>query len=156
MKTSLNHTLTNLITRACIDKGSKYREKIVLEISPKTVMLMKANGIRDYASAILFADAKIRLYAYIRILQDYIKQGLVNEKLIKNLPVSIQKLIKLPKSVIKKYYLKSNTSILTQELSEEVDRDKYKDFLELVKLGHFEMSKQDIQTAVAYYNMLFS
>ena len=154
-ETSLNHTLTNLITRACIDKGSKYREKIVLEISPKTVMLMKANGIRDYASAILFADAKIRLYAYIRILQDYIKQGLVNEKLIKNLPVSIQKLIKLPKSVIKKYYLKSNISILSQELSEGVDRDKYKDFLELVKLGHFEMSKQDIQTAVAYYNMFF-
>lgn len=154
-ETALNHTLTNLITRACIDKGSKYREKIVLEISPKTVMLMKANGIRDYASAILFADAKIRLYAYIRILQDYIKQGLVNEKIIKNLPVSIQKLIKLPKSVIKKYYLKSNTSILTQELSEEVDRDKYKDFLELVKLGHFEMSEQDIQTAVAYYNMFF-
>lgn len=152
---TLNHTLTNLITRACIDNGSKYREKIVSEISPKTVMLMKANGIRDYASAILFADAKIRLYAYIRILQDYIKQGLVNEKLIKNLPVSIQKLIKLPKSVIKKYYLKSNISILSQELSEGVDRDKYKDFLELVKLGHFEMSEQDIQTAVAYYNMFF-
>lgn len=154
-KTSLNHTLTNLITRSCIDNGSKYREKIVSEISPKTVMLMKANGIRDYASSILFADAKIRLYAYIRILQDYIKQGIVNEKLIENMPVSIQKLIKSPKSVIKKYYLKSNTSILAQELSAEPDRDKYKDFLELVKLGHFEMSEQDIQTAVAYYNMFF-
>ena len=116
---------------------------------------MKANGIRDYASSILFADAKIRLYAYIRILQDYIKQGIVNEKLIENMPVSIQKLIKSPKSVIKKYYLKSNTSILAQELSAEPDRDKYKDFLELVKLGHFEMSEQDIQTAVAYYNMFF-
>lgn len=154
-ETSLNHTLTNLITRACIDKGSKYREKIVSEISPKTVMLMKANGIRDYASAILFADAKVRLYAYIRIFQDYIKQGLVNEQKIKDLPISIQELIKLPKSVIKKYYLKSNTSILTQELSEELDKYKYKDFLELVKLGHFEMSEQDIQTAVAYYNMFF-
>lgn len=154
-KTSLNHTLANLITRSCIDNGSKYREKIVSEISPKTVMLMKANGIRDYASSILFADAKIRLYAYIRILQDYVKQGLVNEKLIENMPASIQKLIKSPKSVIKKYYLKSNTSILAQELSAEPDRDKYKDFLELVKLGHFEMSKQDIQTAVAYYNMFF-
>ena len=84
-ETALNHTLTNLITRACIDKGSKYREKIVLEISPKTVMLMKANGIRDYASAILFADAKIRLYAYIRILQDYIKQGFIKEILIKKM-----------------------------------------------------------------------
>lgn len=154
-ETSLKHTLTNLITRACIDNGSKYREKIVSEISPKTVMLMKANGIRDYASAILFTDAKIRLYAYIRILQDYLKQGLVNEKLIKKMPVSIQELIKAPKSVIKKYYLKSNNSILTQELSEVPDRDKYKDFLELVKLGHFEMSEQDIQTAVAYYNMFF-
>lgn len=154
-ETSLNHTLTNLITRAYIDNGSKYREKIVLEISPKTVTLMKANGIRDYASAILFADAKIRLYAYIRILQDYIKQGLVNEKLIENMPVSMQKLIKSPKNVIKKYYLNSNTSILNQELSEQLDRDKYKDFLGLVKLGHFEMSEQDVQTAIAYYNMFF-
>ena len=38
------------------------------------------------------------------ILQDYIKQGLINEKLIENMPVSIQQLIKSPKSVIKKYY----------------------------------------------------
>ena len=154
-ETSLNHTLTNLITRACIDNGTKYRESIVSEISPKTVTLMKANGIRDYASAILFADAKIRLYTYIRVLQDYIKRGLVNENLIENMPVIVQNLIKSPKSTIKELYLKSTNSILTQELSETLDKDKYKDFLELVKLGHFEMSEQDIQTAIAYYNMFF-
>ena len=154
-ETALNHTLKNLITRAFIDNGSKYREKIVSEISPKTVKLMKANGIRDYASALLFADAKIRLYAYIRILQDYINRGLVNERLIENMPISIQKLLKLPKNAIKKYYLKSNNSILTQELSMQPDKENYKDFLELVKLGHFEMSEQDIQTAVTYHNMFF-
>jgi len=154
-ETAIQHTLKNLITRSFIDKGSKYREKIVSEVSPKTVMLMKAIGIRDYASTILFSDAKIRLYSYIRILQDYIAEGKVNKDLLLNLPISIQKMLKLSKNDIKKYYMKSNGSILNQELSKEPDPSKYKDFLELVKLGHFEIPEHDIQLAVNYYNMLF-
>ena len=152
---ALDHTLKNLITRSFIDKGAKYREHIVSEISPKTVMLMKAIGIRDYASVILFADDKIRLYSYIRILQDYITEGKINEYSLLNLPISLKEMLLLPKKAIKKYYMRAENSILSQELRVEQDPANFKDFLELVKLGHYEMSEQDVQTAISHYNMLF-
>ena len=68
--TVVNNTLNDLLTYSYIDKGSKYRENIVNEISPRTVSLMKSVNIRDYAGTLLFADEKIRLYYNTRVIQD--------------------------------------------------------------------------------------
>ena len=38
-----NATMTDLLTYSYIDKGSKYREQIINEISSKTTSLMKYN-----------------------------------------------------------------------------------------------------------------
>ncbi len=151
----LSNTLQNPITLSFVDKGTKYREKIVSEVSSKTVLLMKANGIRDYASTLLFEDEKIRLYCYLRILQNYISEGRVNESSLSKLPIEIKIMLQLRKSMIIKFYKEAESSILSQELRKEQNPTMFKDFLELVKLGHYEMSEEDVQVAINHYNRLF-
>jgi hypothetical protein len=51
-------TISDLITLSLIEKGSNYREKIISEVSSKTVTLAKAVSIRDYTGTLLFEDEK--------------------------------------------------------------------------------------------------
>lgn len=153
-ETVVNETFKDLITLSFIEKGSNYRESIISEISPKTVKLMKAVSIRDYAGTLLYADEKIRLYYNLRVLQDYIKEDRIDENSLLNLSLELRKTLDLSKEKIIELYKKSNYSVLNQELKKEQNCTKFKDFLYLVKLNHFELNKKQIQNAIDHYNLL--
>lgn len=145
-------TFKDLITYSYIDKGSKYRENIINEISKKTVSLMKSVNIRDYAGTLLFEDEKIRLYYNIRVLQDYLQENKINTKILKTLPEELIRTINMNKKNLIKEYKKSNYSILEQELDKPLSTKTFHDFLELVKLGHYELSRKKIKQALKVYN----
>lgn len=152
--TVVNSTVNDLITYSYIDKGAKYRNRIVSEVSPRTVSLMKAVNIRDYAGTLLFEDEKIRLYYNIRVIQDYICENKINIDELNQLPIELVKTIKLNKSNLINKYKSSNYSILSQEIAKNEGATEFYDFLELVKLGHFELSKEQIKIAIQYYNSI--
>ena len=149
-----DETISDLMTLSLIEKGSKYREKIISEVSPKTVTLMKAVSIRDYAGTLLFEDEKIRLYYNLRVLQDYVNENRINKSVLSKLPIAIQDALKLDIKNLKKLYKKSSYSILDQELKKMQDISKFRDFLELVKLGHYEISKINVKKAIDHYNKI--
>lgn len=153
-ETVINETFNDLITLSFIEKGSNYREKIISEISPKTVTLMKAVSIRDYAGTILYEDEKIRLYYNLRVLQDYIKEGRVVEESLSNLPPELIEVLSLSREKLIELYKESNYSVLSQELQKEHDFINFKDFLYLIKLNHFELNEKQIQEAIKHYNLL--
>lgn len=150
--TVVNSTLDDLLTYSYIDKGSKYRESIVNEISPRTVSLMKSVNIRDYAGTLLFADEKIRLYYNIRVIQDYLLEHKININDLNKLSQELVAAINMDKKMLKKMYESSKYSVLTQELKLPISSETLHDFLELVKLGHYELNESDIEQAIKKYN----
>lgn len=153
-KTVFDKTMDDVLTYSLIDKGSKYRDKIISEISPKTVSLMKSVNIRDYAGTLLFEDEKIRLYYCIRVLQDYIAERRVNIQQIKEFPLELKNAIFMDKDSLIKLYKISNYSVLTQEKNRIISAVELRDFLELVKLGHYELNDSQINEAIKFYNSI--
>lgn len=150
--TVVNSTLDDLLTYSYIDKGSKYRESIVNEISPRTVSLMKSVNIRDYAGTLLFADEKIRLYYNIRVIQDYLSEHKINIRNLNKLSQELVAAINVDKKMLQKMYELSEYSVLNQEFELPVCSETLHDFLELVKLGHYELNENDIEKAIKKYN----
>ncbi len=150
----VNKTLSDPLTLSFIEKGAKYREKIIQEVAPHTVKLVKAVSIRDYAGTLLFEDEKTRLYYTLRVLQDYMKEGRINQEIFRQLPSEIRSILQLTQQDLVALYKKSNYSILSQELSKNHNAQTFGDFLELVKLGHYKLNAYDIQKAIKYYNSI--
>lgn len=150
----LHTTMQDPLTRSFIEKGAKYREEIIKEISPRTVSLMKAVSIRDYAGTLLFEDEKIRLYYTLRVLQDYMEQGQIRKEVIDALPDQIRKALNLPPEQLQMLYRAADYCVVDQELTKVHDRVLFRDFLELIRLGHYELSKDDKRRALEHYNRL--
>lgn len=150
----LNSTLSDLLTYSYIEKGATYRNSIISEISKRTVSLMKSVNIRDYAGTLLFQDEKIRLYYNIRVLQDYIREKRINLNNLKDVPSELLDAIKMNKTELINLHKKASYSVLDQELNRPVSISTFHDFLELIKLGHFELTNDQIAKAINYYNSL--
>lgn len=149
---TLKETFKDPLTLSYIEKGAKYREKIINEISIKTVHLMKAVSVRDYAGTLLFEDEKIRLYYSIRVLQDYIKENRLNAQQFELLPEALKSAILSTQEEIKDLYQKSSYSIVDQEIKRYNSPIRFRDFLELIKLGHFELTQDQVSKAIQFYN----
>lgn len=153
-QTVYRKTLADPLTLSFIEKGAAYRENIINEIAPHSVTLMKSVSIRDYAGTLLFEEEKTRLYYTIRVLQDYIKENRVNKVALSRLPLELQKALSLSVDELKKLCKRSNYSILNQELKKDHDTQSFRDFLELIKLGHYRLSAEELDRAISHYNRL--
>ncbi len=153
-QTVYKKTLADPLTLSFIEKGAAYRENIINEVAPHSVTLMKSVSVRDYAGTLLFEEEKTRLYYTIRVLQDYMKENRVNKSALSRLPLELQKALNLSVNELKRNYKKSGYSILHQELKKDHDATTFRDFLELVKLGHYRLSAEELDRAISYYNRL--
>ena len=81
-------------------------------------------------------------------------EGKINIDVLNEFPKELIDAIKSNLEELKCNYFKSNYSILEQELSNPVNVLEFHDFLELVKLGHFEISDDKIKKAIKYYNFI--
>lgn len=150
--TVVHKTFNDPLTLSYVEKGSKVRDKIVSEVSPRAVTLMKAVSVRDYAGNCLFEDEKVRLYYTIRALQYYIEAGRINQLELEKFPKDLLRVICSTKEDIIKLFNAAQHSIVDQELSRKPSAIELRDFLELLKLGHFDVSKEQITKAITHYN----
>lgn len=153
-ETTLEGTYSDVLTYSYIDKGAKYREDIVREVSPRSVTLMKAINIRDYAGTLLFYNEKVRLYYTIRVIQDYMEENLINESVINLLPKELALEISSTRERLKYDYKHSKYSIVDQELKYPVSENELYDLLQLIKLGHYDVEKNDVEKLIEYYNFV--
>ncbi len=154
-KDVLHKTHNDVLTYSYIDKWGIYRENIVNEVSPKSVLLMKSVNIRDYAWTLIFYEEKVRLYYTIRAIQDYLIEGRINKKYLKKMPKELFEAVNMSKRELKELYNKATYSILDQELKMPINKNEFHDLLELIKLGHYNISKDEIKKAISYYNTLY-
>lgn len=150
--TVLNETFRDPLTLSYIENGCKYRERIVAEVSPRAVLRLKSISLRDYSGTVIFEEEKTRLYYTIRVLQDFFKIGRVVPNQLDELPEEIRQLIVGSAEMAKELYHKADYTIIDQYKRREFDSVEWRDLLELIKLGHYDLTSEQIQEALAYYN----
>jgi broad specificity phosphatase PhoE len=150
----LNATMQDPLTLSFIEKGAKYRDQIIAEISPRTTKLAKAVSIRDYVGTLLFQNEKIRLYYTLRVLQDYIKDNRVDTQSVASLPMEIQAALNLNIEQLSLVYRDGEHSMLDQEFAEEQSDIRFNDFLELAELEHYDLDKADIERAKRHVEVI--
>jgi hypothetical protein len=148
----LNETFRDPITLSYIEKGCKYREKIVAEVSPRSVLRLKSISLRDYAGTVIFEEEKTRLYYAIRVLQDYFKSERIIQDQLNQLPDEIKSLIIGKTETVKECYYQAKYTIVDQYKRQEFSSIAWRDLLELIKLGHYDLTSEQIQEALNYYN----
>lgn len=147
-----NSTFSDPITFSYIEKGSKYRERIISEASPRAVLRQKSISLRDYSGTVLFEEEKTRLYYAIRVLQDYHQEGKVIKEELEQLPDELKYLIKdTPKTALE-LYRQAVYTIIDQYKQRPFNSIEWRDLLELIKLGHYDLTNDQIKEALDYYN----
>jgi len=145
-------TFSDPITYSLIEKGCSYREIIVSEVNPIAVSRMKAISLRDTSGTIIFEEEKTRLYMMLRALGDYIADGKIPQEKIAQWDLLTQEIVKLGKDELQALFHQSEYSIVEQQISKPFVEEEWLDFLELIKLNHYMLTKQQIKNAIEYFN----
>ncbi len=144
--------LQDPLTYSVIDKGNMYRDNVISEVNPRAVLRAKAMGLRDCVGAILFEEEKTRLYYSIRVIQDYIKEKAISITDVKKFPQLLQDIIFIKPAKLAKLYFKSKHNIIAQQKNRYFNEIEWCDLFELIKLGHYDFTSNEIDNALSYYN----
>lgn len=149
----INGTLNDPAALSFIEKGANYRDRIVAEANEIAVIRSKAVNIRDYTGALMFDEARTRLYYTIRSLQDYIQEGRIKEESLKKIPNELRQLLSAEKDELIAAYNETPYNIVEQTIESTFNKDKILDILEWIKLGHYKLREQDIERLIDFYNV---
>lgn len=127
----MNKTFSDVGVLATIENGFKYRFNIIDEVCPKASLRAKAVNIRDYTSPILFEEDIIKAYYSIRVIQDFLTIGRINQNDIERYPPKLKELIYMKKEELQFLYYSSKYDIIQQ--FEETEKD-FSIFLEEIRI----------------------
>lgn len=143
----------NIITYSFLDKGYKNRVNIIDEVNHKAIIRSKAINIRDYAGASILEENKTILYYAIRVIQEYLKEKKLNDLNLEKLPIELRETLKLDVKELVNLYNNSNYTIITQYKNKKTfDENEWRDLFELIKLGHYDVNKDQIKDGIEFYN----
>lgn len=147
--------LADVITLAQLEKGIQYVKGIVDEVNPIAMDRAVAINIPDWFSRIAFQEAKTRLYASVRILQDYLAEGRISREEFEAFPEDIRRLVSLSPADLQRFYRESEHNIIHQYL--ERPGVKVEDLIqlyELVLLNHYEVTDCQMRDTVMRSDLL--
>lgn len=148
----LESYLNDPIIYSVIDKGNLYRETIINEVNPRSILRSKAMGLRDCVGAVIFEEEKNRLYYSTRVLQDYIREDKIEPNTIQYQGNPVKELLALSTLDLINLYKSANYDIVEQQKNKTFVMQEWYDLLELIKLGNYEISRERVERAIEYYN----
>lgn len=109
----MRRTLSDPGVLATLEKGQRYRFKIIEEVDPKACTRAKAVNVRDYTSPTLLEEDRDKLYYTIRAIQDYREEGRLkyNEKTV--MPEILSIINAMPEQ-LRDWHHESNYDIVAQ------------------------------------------
>ena len=135
------------------EKGTIYRDSVVQEVDSRAVTRLRAISLRDFSGTVIFEEEKTRLYYTIRVLQDYLKEGRVLSEGLRKLPPYLNSLINGTKEDLLRLYQQAKYKIVDQQKRKEgFNQQEWRDLLELIKLGHYNLAEQEKEEALMYFN----
>ncbi len=150
----IQDTYNNIISYSFIDKGYKYRKDIINEVSPEAVLRTEYSNERDFAGMMMLEETKVALYFAVRIIQDYLETGELNNDDLQSLAPELLETISKNKEDIQLLYKMSDYSILDQ-YADGIDFDllNWIDLYTLIKLGHYKVSDRQISRDLSYIKL---
>lgn len=156
--TIVDDTYNNISSYSFLDKGYYYRRNIIREINPRAVLRSEVINLRDYAGAFLMEEDNTQLYYAIRVIKDYLNEGVLNKSDIADLPKELIELIYGDIENLNKEYNSSSYDILYQYLnnSDKYTKEDWEDLFILIRLGHYDIHIDNLKRAITYYNNKFA
>lgn len=148
----IQKTLQDPAALSFIEKGANYRDRVVAEANEIAVIRSKAVNIRDYTGALMFDEARTRLYYTIRTLQDYLSEGRINQDVLNTAPSDLKNLLMCSKEDLIGAYQNTQQTIVQQTIDKGFDKDYVLDILEWIKLGHYQITKDEQERLIHFYN----
>ena len=147
-------TYNNIQSYSFLDKGYYYRRNIIRDINPRAVLRSEVMNLRDYAGAFLIEENDTQLYYGIRVIKDYLKEGVLTEKDIQMLPQELLDCVYMSESELNAYYNKSNYDILYQYLlnQDKYTKEDWEDLFVLIMKGHYDIHEENLMKALLYYS----
>lgn len=150
----IDSVYNNIISYSFLDKGYSYRAKIVSEVNPRAVLRAAAINIRDFAGGSILEEYNTVLYYAIRVIQDYLKSNILHKEDLFLLPNELINIIYCSKRDLINEYKKSSYSIFKQYmLKDTFIEEEWNDLFNLVQVGHYDVSVDQINDAIAFYNL---
>lgn len=150
-KKVLETTFRDPLMLSIIEKGTIYRDRVVAEADPLAVRRLRAISLRDFSGTILFEEEKTRLYYTLRVLQDYRREGRWIADA--SLPEPLQTLIEGTKEDLLRLFHQADYTIIDQQKAKgPFQEQEWKDLLELIRLGHYNLTENQISEALDYFN----
>jgi hypothetical protein len=148
-------TFADPLMLSIIEKGTVYRDRVVEEADPRAILRLRAISLRDFSGAVVFEEEKTRLYYCLRVLQDYLHEGRLIPEAVRELPSHLRVLIEGTKEDLLRLYHAAEYTIIDQQKAKGVfDEKDWRDLLELVKLGHYNLTQCQITEALTYFNSI--
>lgn len=145
----LNRVYGDVISLSVLEKGDAYIRSIVAEVNPQAADRAYGIALRDFYSRILFEESRTRLYACVRVLQDYIEEGRITAKEVSAWPEVVQQLTSLPLEQLQQVYRKSGFNIIEQYLQyPDISLRELTHLDGLIAKGHYDVSREDLAVAV--------
>lgn len=143
----------NIVSYSFLDKGYTYRNRIIAEVNKQAVIRSQAINIRDYAGAAILEEYHTILYYAIRVIQDYMKEKKLKMDDILPLPLELIHALYTTKRELIKQYQNSNYSIVQQYMDKlEFNETDWKDLFNLIYMGHYAVTKEQLNQAIEFYN----
>lgn len=156
-KDFISGTFNNIISYSFLDKGYYYRERIVKDVNSKAVLRSKVINLRDYAGACLMEEMNTKLYYAIRVIKDYLEEGILIKENIETLPSTLIQCIELSVEQIKEIYIQSDYDIIKEYLNKKdsISQCEWEMLFILINLGHYQVNEKNVMLALKEYNERF-
>lgn len=148
-------TLDNILSYSFLDKGYFYRENIVNEVNHQAVIRSKVIQLRNYSSALLLEENSTKLYYGIRVIQDYLSEGVLKLEDLKTLPCEMQKVLTQDQETTIFLYNQADYDIIEQYCQEKKSQEEWDMLFMLIKNRHYNILPNHIDRAINYYNQCF-
>jgi uncharacterized Fe-S cluster-containing radical SAM superfamily protein len=148
---TMKRNRADVLTLGVLEKGTFHRENIVNEVNPGAVTRARGMGLRDFHARASLEEPTTRLYASLRMIQDYVAEGRITPEQMQGWPAEVRKLVETPKETLVQAYGESGQTIVRQMLgSPDVNADALLALYKRVGLGHYApLTQQEFAEEVA-------
>jgi hypothetical protein len=144
-KGMMDKNLGDIITLCSLEEGPFYIQQIIAEVNPKAVDRAIGVGLRDFYARLLLEEDKTRLYLSIRLMQDMIARGRINQEQVQAWPAKLQAMVNLSQPELQKIYGESHYNIVDQYfLDPNLTVEKLLLLHDRVRLGHYALSAAEM------------
>lgn len=142
----------DIISYSFLKMSYKERDSIVRSVNVRASDRAIGINIRDFSGIYMLQEKHTMLYYAIMLIKRYLNIKLLKSPELKVLPIEILNVINMRVNKIKALYFKSQYDILQQLKDERANLEELVDVIDLIKLGHYDVSYDNFVKAKQYLN----